>query len=29
MSQVVRNTILGLLSPLKGVKPGDIEISIE
>jgi molybdopterin-guanine dinucleotide biosynthesis protein B len=29
ISQMVRNTILGLLSPLKGVKPGGIEISIE
>lgn len=29
ISGVVRNTILGLLSPLKGVKSGSIEISIE
>jgi molybdopterin-guanine dinucleotide biosynthesis protein B len=29
IAQMVRNTILGLLSPLKGVKPGGVEISIE
>jgi molybdopterin-guanine dinucleotide biosynthesis protein B len=29
ISQMVRNTILGLLSPLKGVKSGGIEIHIE